>query len=208
MKIENWNGHDIRFVEREGEWWAVAVDIAKALDLGNTTKLVKRLDLEDKALTTIQGLNRGNEPVNIINEFGIYKAIMTSRKEEARQFERWVFRIIKELRQSSGLEGFQIFRMLDKEHQKEAMSRLRWGLKQPVRVDFIKANTITNKAISIKHGKPKMIKKADMTPEMLKDRESILDETVSLMTVNDRYNLNLSVSEQIYKTIQGSEKAG
>lgn len=44
--------------------------------------------------------------------------------------------------QSSGLEGFQIFRMLDKEHQKEMMGKLSHALQHPVRVDFIKANTI------------------------------------------------------------------
>jgi hypothetical protein len=22
MKVENWNGHGIRFVDKDGEWWA------------------------------------------------------------------------------------------------------------------------------------------------------------------------------------------
>jgi prophage antirepressor-like protein len=26
MRVENWNGHAIRFVEKDGEWWAVAVE--------------------------------------------------------------------------------------------------------------------------------------------------------------------------------------
>jgi prophage antirepressor-like protein len=26
IRTENWNGHPIRFVERDGEWWAVAAD--------------------------------------------------------------------------------------------------------------------------------------------------------------------------------------
>ncbi|HEP2451993.1 TPA: phage repressor protein, partial [Streptococcus pyogenes] len=32
-KTETWNGYTIRFVEHQGEWWAVLADIAKALDL-------------------------------------------------------------------------------------------------------------------------------------------------------------------------------
>ena len=32
MKKELWNGHKIRFVEIKNEWWAVAKDIADALD--------------------------------------------------------------------------------------------------------------------------------------------------------------------------------
>ena len=33
MKIENWCGHDIRFVEINGEWWAILKDICDALNL-------------------------------------------------------------------------------------------------------------------------------------------------------------------------------
>ena len=31
LKVENWNGHEIRFVYKNGEWWAVAKDVAEAL---------------------------------------------------------------------------------------------------------------------------------------------------------------------------------
>lgn len=34
IKTETWNGHSIRFAEREpGDWWAVLADIATALRL-------------------------------------------------------------------------------------------------------------------------------------------------------------------------------
>lgn len=33
MKVENWCGHDIRFVEINGEWWAILKDICDALRL-------------------------------------------------------------------------------------------------------------------------------------------------------------------------------
>jgi prophage antirepressor-like protein len=33
MRLENWNRHSIRFVERDGEWWAGLADVAEALDL-------------------------------------------------------------------------------------------------------------------------------------------------------------------------------
>lgn len=43
MKVENWNGHAIRFVERNGEWWAVLKDVCDALGLqANLT--ARRLD--------------------------------------------------------------------------------------------------------------------------------------------------------------------
>lgn len=31
MKVENWNGYEIRFVKVNSEWWAIASDIANAL---------------------------------------------------------------------------------------------------------------------------------------------------------------------------------
>ena len=108
---------------------------------------------------------------------------------------------IEELRKQSGIEGFQVFRMLDKEHQKEMMKILNGTLKQPARVDFIKANVIANKAVSNKYGFLKIVKKADMSAKMLVDREPILEDTVELMGIKDKYNLPISVSEQIYKKV-------
>lgn len=204
LKTDNWNNHLIRFVEKDGEWWAVGQDVAKALGYANTAHMFRMVDEKDKGIhkmdtTSDKAKSPNTQEMLILNEFGIYQCVFNSHKPEAREFKRWVYGMIKELRQATGLEGFQVFRMLDKEHQKEAMRNLQKSLKQPVRVDFIKANTIANKAISNKHGYSKMVKKADMTPQMLVEREEVLDDTVELMGVNDKYQLGISVSEQIYK---------
>ena len=68
-------------------------------------------------------------------------------------------------------------------------------------MDFIKANTIANKAVSTQHGYPKMVKKSDMTPDMLADRQELLEDTVDLMKIKDKYGLDLSVSEEVYKFV-------
>ncbi len=208
IKTELWQNHPIRFVWHENEWWAVAVDICKALSIKNARKAVS--DLPEAGVTTSYigvetGTKRNGETakqeilVNIINEQNVYRLIFKSRKPEAEQFQDWVYTLLKDLRQASGLEGFQIFRMLDKEHQREAMGKLREGLKKPVRVDFIKANTISNKAISNMSGSSKMIKKGDMSPDMLVKRQSILEDTVELMTAVDKFDLECSVSHKIYE---------
>ncbi|ABO51132.1 BRO domain protein [Desulforamulus reducens MI-1] len=198
VKTEIWNGHKIRFVEKEpGDWWAVAADIAKALEYRRIDSMLRKLKPSQKDTHLMSTLG-GQQEVSIISETGIYKVITRSRKKEAEQFEDWIFTVIKTLRQASGLEGFQIFRMLDKEHQREAMSRLKAGLVKPVRVDFIKANTIANKAVSSIHGYPKMLKKGDMSPDMLIQRQQILDDTVNLMNVNQNFGLGLSVSKAVY----------
>ena len=199
MKIEKWNGHQIRFIEIKGEWFAILKDVCDALNL-KTKYIVERL--EDEVVSTDHvpdSLGRIQEML-VVNEYGIYDAIFSSKKKEAKDFKRWVYDMLKDLRESTGLKGFEVFRKLDKEHQKEMMKELQSGLRHPVRVDFIKANTIANKAISNKHGLPKMIKKDEMTPEMLKEREPILEDTVDLMKAKERFELNdLSVSKKIYQ---------
>ena len=195
MRTETWNGYTIRFVEHQGEWWAVAKDITNALGLKQPSRAISTLKGVTKSKTLTKG---GEQELSIINEKDIYRLVFKSRKPEAEAFQEWVFEIIKQLRQSTGLEGFQVFRMLDKEHQKQAMNRLVNGLEQVKQTDLIKANTIANKAVSNKYGLPKMISKNEMTENMLRDREPILDETVELIKVKEKYDLNFSVSEAIY----------
>lgn len=202
MKIETWNGYPIRFVEKDGEWWAVLKDITNALNIG--VREVRRR-LKDDVLSKhliYDAIGRKQE-MYIINEFGIYDTVFQSRKKEAEEFRYWVYDMLKQLRQASGLEGFQVFRMLDKEHQKEAMEKLKQSLKEPVRINFIKANTIANKAVSNKYGIEKMLKKPEMSPEMLVDRQELLDATVELMGINEKYHLDISISDEVYKIASG-----
>ena len=200
MKVENWNGHNIRFVWKDGDWWGVAKDVCDALGYENSRKaLADHVEKEDKNTVTIRYGIQGNPNMTVISEFGIYDLVFNSHMPEAKSFKRWVYEVIKSLRQASGLEGCEIFRMLDKEHQKEAMKRLQDGLRKPRRVDYIKANTIADKAVSNRYGHPKMVKKGDMSPEMLAEREAILDDTVQLMALNDKYGMGISVSQTIYQ---------
>lgn len=215
MKVEVWAGHSIRFVERDGEWWAVLKDVCDALglrvakakerlekgagdDMGSTHTLEKDVPKRDPLSSCIVETAGGSQEMLIVSELGIYEVIFRSNKPEAKAFRRWVYDMLATLRRQSGLAGFEVFRMLDKEHQKAMMQRLQQGLAHPVRVDFIKANTIANKAVSNRHGRARMLKKAEMTPEMLADRERILADTVELMSVKDRFKLDISVSDAIY----------
>ena len=166
IRTEIWLGNEIRFVEKNpNDWWAVLADVTTAVELsakGVKQRLPKEV-ISNYPLSTPGGI----QEMLIVNEYGIYETVFESRKKEAKEFKRWVFEMLKQLRQSTGLEGFQIFRMLDKEHQKEAMAQLKSDLTKPVRVDFIKANQVANKAVSNMFGYPKAVKKGDMTPDML-----------------------------------------
>ena len=207
MKRESWAGHPIRFVERSGEWWAVAQDVCEALGLRYVTKAMKSLknvqqynvcDLNNSQVTSRA---RDTQAMNIIGEKDIYRLIFKSRKPEAEAFQDWVYETIRELRKASGLEGYETFKLLDKEHQKEAMKKLHDSIaasREPVKVDYIKANTIANKAVCNRHGIPKMVGKAAMSAEMLKERERVLEDVITLMELNERYGAGMSVSAIIY----------
>ena len=196
IRVENWNGHAIRFIEKsQDDWWAIAKDVTVALGYSQTQAMTKHL--KSKYLTSSR-LDGMNAKITLINEQGIYKAVTRSQRPEAEEFEDWIFNMIKILRKSSGLEGFQIFRMLDREHQKETMSKLSQKLDNPVRVDFIKANTIANKAVSSMNKHPKMLKKEQMTPDMLIQRQRILGDIVDLMALTNKFDIGISVSDTIY----------
>ena len=206
IKTENWLGHEIRFVEHNGEWWALGNDIAKALDYSRPHKAIT--DNCKGALAKDILTGGGMQSVKIIPEIDIYELIFTASvqskskdvRSKAFDFKNWVYHMLKEFRATSGLEGFQIFRMLDKGFQREAMDKLKTSLKQPVKVDYIKANIIADKAVSNIYGYSKMVKKDAMTPDMLVMRQGVLQDVVELMTINDKFGLRISVSDLIYGT--------
>lgn len=68
----------------------VAADVCRALGIGNSSDAVKRLDDDEHALVSIEGLSRGNDKANIVNEPGLYGLVLASRKPEAKAFKRWI----------------------------------------------------------------------------------------------------------------------
>lgn len=92
MKTENWNGHEIRFVDINDEWWAVAKDVAEALGLKQVTRAIHSLP-KDGVTTSkvIDSLGR-TQDVNIINEKNIYRMAFKSRKKRSRGISRLDFR--------------------------------------------------------------------------------------------------------------------
>jgi prophage antirepressor-like protein len=80
---------EIRIVRIDGDPWLVAKDVCDALEIGNPTDAVNRLDDDEATLATIEGRSQRRK-VNVINEAGTYRLIFTSRKEAAERFKRWL----------------------------------------------------------------------------------------------------------------------
>ena len=212
MKTELWNGHSIRFVEKDGEWWAVAKDITDALGFSQAKDAVRKMNPKYKGaykvpITSEKAKCPKTQDMIILNEKGLYRLIMRSNKPEAEEFQDWVYDMLKQLRQASGLEAYQTFHMLDKEFQKNAMAALHDGKPDADQKYYIKANSIANKAVSIHYGLPKMIQKEAMTPEMLKDRRVWLEQAVELMVIREKYHMDFSVGARVYEMVAQNKKA-
>jgi anti-repressor protein len=92
----------VRAVTLEGEPWFVAADVCRALGLGNSSDVIKRLDEDERTLVSIEGASNGL-PVNAVNEPGLYALILGSRKPEAKAFKRWItHEVIPEIRKTGG----------------------------------------------------------------------------------------------------------
>lgn len=200
LRVEKWNGFPIRFVEVNGEWLAITADVSKALDYVSAERLLRRIPkkYQVKKLVPRNGVSGQGRVFILLKEIGIYQAVFGSHKPEAENFKDWVFKTIQQLRKQAGLKEYEAFKMLDTRIQKQAMQRLDANNE----VDYIKANTITNKAVANKYGLSKMISKEQMTQEMKHDRPTILNDVVDLMNVKRRFGLDISVSKTIYNNLE------
>lgn len=147
MRTENWCGYDIRFIEIDGEWYAILKDICDALKL-RTDKIASRLSpsmlervlvdtsdhpskvdrYEHKPVDRIDrgaiGKDIGRRPgenktrwMLAVNELGIYEALFASRKLEARKFRMWAGTVMQKLRKNVGLQGYEVMQMTDPDIQ-------------------------------------------------------------------------------------------
>lgn len=197
------NDKEIRFIEKDGEYWAIASDIAKVLGFRDANTAVRYLPAHARG--TLKGRTTSDkkkarkfQDYTVINEKGIYRLVMRSNKTEALDFQDWICDVLVELRQSTGLKGYEAFLMLDKQKQKEAMAIIQNAYKSDESINYIKANSIANKAVSTAFGYKKMIGKDEMTPDMLEVRQAILDDVVKLTEAKQQFNLDIKVSESIY----------
>lgn len=154
MRTENWCGYDIRFVEIDGEWYAILKDICSTLKL-KTFDVSRRIPVETMERVLIDVSNMGlndvryeHKPIEnltgtqigqdlarrpgenktrwmlAVNELGIYEALFASRKLEARKFRMWTGTVLQKLRKNVGLEGYEVMRMTEPEIQDEIDSIL------------------------------------------------------------------------------------
>lgn len=147
MRIENWCGYDIRFVEINGEWWAILKDICDALKL-RAKDVSQRIHPEMLERVLVDASKAGSNDVRYdhqpirttnsamigkdigrrpgdnktrwmlaVNELGIYEALFASRWLEARKFRMWAGTVMQRLRSKVGLQQYEVMRMTEPDIQ-------------------------------------------------------------------------------------------
>ena len=147
IKTESWCGYDSRFIEIDGEWWAILKDICDALKLRAKDvsqrihpEMLERV-LVDTSKAGSNDIRCDHRPVKTtssamigkdigrrpgdnktrwmlaVNELGIYEALFASRRLEARKFRAWAGTVMQRLRKGVGLQQYEVMRMTEPEIQ-------------------------------------------------------------------------------------------
>lgn len=83
----DFEGSNVRTVIIDNELYFVGKDVADVLGYSETYAMTKRLDEEDFISTKLAGMNMKS---TLINESGMYAAIIGSQLPNAKRFKRWV----------------------------------------------------------------------------------------------------------------------
>ena len=119
IKTEKWCGHDIRFVQKNDEWWAIADDISEAIPSVWISDIDLRMNPDDVIRVDISEDSSKPDMKLCINELGLYDILLTSNCLEARKFRHWSTTVLRKLRKKVGLEGYEIMRMTEPEIQED-----------------------------------------------------------------------------------------
>lgn len=85
----SFDGREVRTLLIDEQPWFVAADVASSLEYRIAGDMTRNLD-EDEKGTQVVRTPGGDQEMLVINESGLYSAILRSRKAEARRFKKWV----------------------------------------------------------------------------------------------------------------------
>lgn len=88
LQIFNFNGNNIRVIDKDGQPWWIAKDVCEILGL-DAASGARGLDDDEKGLHNVQ-THGGEQQMAVVNEPGLYSLVLRSRKPEAKAFKRWI----------------------------------------------------------------------------------------------------------------------
>lgn len=202
LKTVSWNNKELHtiqwLVEGEMEWVFFGREVVEALEYDLTGKhsyteyiskfcddeeifKVKAKELNEELNTPdLRGFKIGRKGEWLITETGVYSLIFGSNMPEAIEFKRWVKQTIKSLREKTGLEQWQLWRMTDKLYQKKASEIIADGGNRNAKVDNVIANNNVNEIVSCTiFGFNEPLTKKEMeeySKEMMECRQEVLNK--------------------------------
>lgn len=81
---------NVRIVMKDQEPWFIAKDVCNCLEINNSRQALIRLDDDEKSSVILNDGTPGNPEKSIVNEYGLYNLVLSSRKQEAKEFKRWI----------------------------------------------------------------------------------------------------------------------
>ena len=81
----------VRVIERDGSQWFLLKDVCAVLEIANPRDAATRLDDDEKGVV-IADTPGGRQEASVVDESGLYKLALRSRKAAARRFAKWVTR--------------------------------------------------------------------------------------------------------------------
>lgn len=121
IRHDFWRGNDIRFVNVNGEWYAVLKDVCDALGISNSRDVryripihyLEKVNIEDEThnvdSTDVMSSRMGphSHQMLVVNNRGIYHAFLGSRKLEAQKFVEWMLGVIESEQGKQGYEDYE-----------------------------------------------------------------------------------------------------
>ena len=100
----NFNQNQIQVINKDGEAWFVASEIAGMFGYRDAANLTRILDDDEKGTHNVSTLG-GKQDVSVINESGFYHAAFKSRKAEVKPFRKWVTaEVLPAIRKTGGYQ--------------------------------------------------------------------------------------------------------
>jgi prophage antirepressor-like protein len=89
LDVFTYSGIQVRTVTIDGDPWFVAADVARILGYRMASDMTRRLDDDEKGTHSLRTPG-GEQAATVINEPGLYVAIIGSQVHEAKAFKRWI----------------------------------------------------------------------------------------------------------------------
>ena len=120
----NFNQNAIQVINKDGEAWFIASEVAAMLGYRDSYNMTRILDNDEKGTHNVSTLG-GNQDVSVINESGFYHAAFKSRKPEVKPFRKWVTsEVLPTIRKTGGYQVGQKTTADDRTGLRQAVAAL------------------------------------------------------------------------------------